>query len=371
MPAAEFPRGSASGDRAIADAIARWFAQNMRVLPWRLEPRDPWLSLMSEILLQQTQVARVAERFGAFAERFPTPAAMAARPIDDVLKLWSGLGYYRRARLLHSCAQAIVERHGGRVPDNAEELRALPGVGRYTAGAVASIAFNRREALVDGNVSRVLLRVHGVDRAVDGPGVQPWAWERAEDLANAATDVARYSEGIMELGATVCTPKAPRCDACPVHSRCRARTNGLVDRIPRPKSRPERTPLAITAVVVVDAKERVLLERRPDKGLWSGLWQPPCVERDAAAPLSLAKSLARLGMDSAVRVDGGSTVFDFATTHRAVRVRVWRARAESAARARGARGRGAKWMEADEIGEIGLGSAQRRMLLAAGLAGRG
>ena len=296
---------------------------------------------------------------------------MAERPIDDVLALWSGLGYYRRARLLHACAEAIVERHGGRVPDDAKLLNELPGVGRYTAGAVASIAFGKRQPLVDGNISRVLLRLHGIEKAVDSPGVQAWAWQRAENLARAAGDVARFSEGIMELGATVCTPKAPRCTNCPVRARCRAHQDGLVDRIPKPKARRQREPLAITAVVVIDAKERVLLERRQETGLWSGLWQPSCVERDAAVPLSLAKSLDQLGMDAGLRVARGSKTFEFATTHRAVRVRVWRANFGSASGWRGARGRSARWIEREEIADLPMGSVQRRMLAAAGFEIRG
>ena len=359
---AELPTASQADDRAMAGAIARWFAHHARPLPWRLSPRDPWLSLMSEILLQQTQAARVAERFDAFATRFPSPSAMASRPVDDVLELWSGLGYYRRARLLHACAKAIVEHHRGRVPESPEALRALPGVGRYTAGAVASIVFGRRDPLVDGNVSRVLLRLHGIDQAVDDPGVQPWAWRRAESLAQVARNVPRFSEGIMELGAVVCTPKAPSCERCPLRTRCVAHQKGLVDRIPKPKSRMPRSPLSLTAIVVSDALGRVLLEQRPEGGLWGGLWQPPCVERDAAAPMGLAKSLVALGLHRFVRPRGSFRELTAMTSHRAVRVRVWRAMALEPPSASRARGRMARWYATDEIAELALGSIQRRML---------
>ncbi|UYV12600.1 MAG: A/G-specific adenine glycosylase [Phycisphaera sp.] len=369
---ADLPPGEPGKDRVISRAIAQWFEANARPLPWRLSPRDPWLSLMSEIMLQQTQVARVAERFDAFSARFPTPAAMARASVDDVLAMWSGLGYYRRARMLHACASAIVERHAGSVPDDVDQLHALPGVGRYTAGAVASIAFDKPEPLVDGNVSRVLLRLHGVDQPADGSGVQAWAWERATDLARASSDhVASYSEGVMELGATVCTPRAPSCNACPASKHCRAHELGITDRIPRPKSRVARKPLAISAVVVVDRRGRVLLEPRPAGGLWGGLWQPPCVERHAATHPRLAKTLETLGFDGRVDVRGRSVGFEFATTHRAVTVRVWKAAAGHADRVRRARGGDATWIYEDSLGKLGLGSAQRRMLLAAGIASGG
>lgn len=369
---ADLPRGEPAQDRAITRAIARWFGKNARELPWRLSPRDPWLSLMSEIMLQQTQVARVAERFDAFAERFPTPTAMAGTPVDNVLAMWSGLGYYRRARMLHACASAVVERHGGRVPDDVQHLHALPGVGRYTAGAVASIAFGTPEPLVDGNVSRVLLRLHGIDQPADGPGVPAWTWERATEFAHAAgTNVAGYSEGVMELGAVVCTPRAPACGTCPASKYCRAHELGIADRIPRPKSRAARKPLAISAIVVTDRRGRVLLERRPAGGLWGGLWQPPCVERDSATPVSLARTLDRLGLAGLVGVEGRASRFEFATTHRAVTVRVWLATAFHAARVREPRGGGAAWYYEDSLDSLGLGSAQRRMLLAAGIASGG
>ncbi|MFI4883143.1 MAG: A/G-specific adenine glycosylase [Phycisphaerales bacterium JB064] len=368
----DLPAGEPKQDQAIARTIGQWFTANARELPWRTAPRDPWISLMSEIMLQQTQVARVAERFDAFVERFPTPAAMASRPLDDVLSLWSGLGYYRRARMLHACAEAIVERHGGAVPDDAAELHDLPGVGRYTAGAVASIAFGKPEPLVDGNVSRVLLRLHGVELAADSKGVQAWAWQRATDLARAAVDVPAYSEGIMELGATICTPRAPMCDLCPVRSACAARAMDAIDRIPRPKARGERTPLAISAIVVTDRSGRVLLEQRPSSGLWAGLWQPPCVERSANSPRSLPKTQDAVGLQEHVEVVGRPRSFSFATTHRNVKVRVWRAKTTRPRAVEGwrsdVRDRPTGWFSPAEIETLGLGSAQRRMLVSADIA---
>ncbi|GIW74936.1 MAG: A/G-specific adenine glycosylase [Phycisphaerales bacterium] len=307
---------SADQDAALTEAVTRWFARHARPLPWRRDPRDPWLTLMSEVMLQQTQAARVAERFERFARRYPTPQAMARLGLADVLARWSGLGYYRRARLLHECACAIVQRHGGTVPSDPAALADLPGIGRYTAGAVLAIAFGLPQPLVDGNVMRVLLRLHGDDRPPERPEVRRWAWSRAEALACAARDVAAFSEGLMELGATVCTPRSPACLRCPLADRCRARAMHATDRIPRPRTRPARSALALTAVVVHDEQGRVLLERRPAQGLWAGLWQPPCVEHTGTTPIGRLRALHALGLAQAVAVRPPSAAFTFATTHR-------------------------------------------------------
>lgn len=366
----DLPPGNTKQDRVVARRIGRWFTEHARSLPWRTTPRDPWLALMSEIMLQQTQAARVAERFPTFVREFPTPRAMASRPVDDVLALWSGLGYYRRARMLHGCATAIVQRHGGVVPGDAQSLRDLPGVGRYTAGAVASIAMGQREPLVDGNVSRVLLRLNGVERAVDEPAVQNWSWQRATGLAHAAEDVAAYSEGVMELGAIVCTPRAPACDRCPLSDRCVAFQRGIAESIPKPKTRAERQPLSVTAFVVSDGAGRVLLEQRPQSGLWAGLWQPPCVERAAASSLARAAALEQLALEGFVQPAGRSVTFDFLTTHRRVKVRLWRAIAldpNAVLQARTIEARmPVRWIERSEMDLLGLGSVQRRMLQLAG-----
>lgn len=365
----QLPAGTPQTDRQWARAVARWFSANARPLPWRTNPRDPWLSLMSEIMLQQTQAKRVAERFDAFAGRFPTPAAMARASVDDVLAMWSGLGYYRRARLLHACACDIAHRYAGRVPHDAGELRSLPGVGRYTAGAVASIAFGRPEAIVDGNVSRVLLRLHGVRQPADGPGVQAWAWQRAAHLARAAGgDVARTNEGLMELGATVCTPAAPACGDCPVRTGCVAFQERATGDIPAPKTRVVKKPLAISALVITDRRGRVLLEQRPPNGLWGGLWQPPCLERPGARHASLPRAASEMGLDGLIEATARPASFSFATTHRDVRIRVWAARATNARRALAARPRGARWVHLADLASLGLGAAQHRMLLAGGLA---
>lgn len=363
---AEFPGNSTTLDARLASEVAGWFGRHARPLPWRTTPRDPWLSLMSEILLQQTQAARVAERFDAFRRAFPTPAAMAGAPLDKVLALWSGLGYYRRAGMLHACAKAIVARHGGHVPEQPKALLALPGVGRYTAGAVASIVFGQPEPIVDGNVARVFLRIHGIERSPDEPSVQKWSWDRAAALAHAAgNQIQGYSEGVMELGATVCTPTAPNCDACPCSAFCTARQLGLTDRIPRPKTRPARKPLAMSAIVVFDRRGRVLLEQRPEKGLWAGLWQPPTLERHGVRPPAIGATMRELDLDGLVEVIGKPTRLEMATTHRTIIARVSSARAVNAGavlKRRSGHATNLCWVSPDEMEGFGLGSAQRRML---------
>jgi A/G-specific adenine glycosylase len=243
-------------------------------------------------MLQQTQVSRVAGRFEAFVERFPDVATLAAAPEQAVLAAWQGLGYYRRARNLHAAAKAVVERHRGEVPAGLDELRALPGVGAYTAGAIASIGHGKVAAIVDTNVARVLLRIAGRPGSTSDPASMRWCWERAESLVRLAESPSRLNEGLMELGSTVCTSASPRCSTCPLRGRCVARREGTVDRIPAPKVKATRRPVHFHVVVCV-RQGRILLERRGEDGLWAGLWQPPTVE--SPTRLSPAEVARRLG----------------------------------------------------------------------------
>ncbi|MFM7260071.1 MAG: A/G-specific adenine glycosylase, partial [bacterium] len=270
---------------AVAERLTAWFRKSARELPWR-QRRDGYRALVSELMLQQTQVSRVVEKFEPFVRRFPTPAALAAAAEDEVLAAWQGLGYYRRARLLHAAAKAVVERHGGRVPEDPQALRALPGVGRYTAGAVSSIVFGAREPIVDGNVTRVFQRLEARRGSASDGDVQAWAWERADAFVAAAREPGVANEALMELGATVCTPAAPRCGACPLRAQCAAFAAGRMDEIPAPKKRVARKDLVFVTACVRRTDGAVLLEQRPTggrsggapSGLWAGLWQPPAVE---------------------------------------------------------------------------------------------
>lgn len=356
------------GTRAPSDALPAelpalvedWFAGSARDLPWR-RARSGYHALVSELMLQQTQVARVLERFRPFIERFPTPTALAAAPEDAVLAAWQGLGYYRRARLLHRAAKAVVERHGGEVPaDDHAALLALPGVGRYTAGAIASIVARVPAPIVDGNVARVFQRVAAREGSASDRGVVEWAWREAERFVQRAADPAAANEGLMELGATVCTPAAPKCGSCPLARECRARKEGRVDEIPAPKPRAARRDLVlVTARLVRAADGAVLLEQRPREGLWGGLWQPPaaeCADGREVAPRAAGELLA-LPETVALRPTGE---VPFQTTHRAVVFVVFEAGVRGAGAALARAGR--RWVAPDELGDFALSNAAKRVL---------
>lgn len=335
--------------RRVAMALTQWFERNARDLPWReidarLKRRDAYRSLVSEAMLQQTQVARVLEKYAAFIGRFPTVRHLARADEQAVLAAWSGLGYYRRARNLHLAAKMIVEEFGGEVPREVASLRRLPGVGRYTAGAVASMVFGDAEPIVDGNVRRVLLRVEGRDAK------EPWVWSRAERLVKAAARPGAMNEALMELGATVCTPANPRCGECPLAKMCVARREGTQGRIPKPAKAATRRDV-FHSVVVVRSRGRVLMEQRPEKGLWAGMWQAVTIERDdrAATRAEVVKSLRLKELALAER-------FDHMTSHRRVRFEVWSGRLSGVRPARG------EWVQERGTGALAMSNAQRRIL---------
>jgi len=339
-------------DKAIANAIERWFAANLRDLPWRTDPRDGYYALVSEAMLLQTQAARIAERFPVFIERFPAIEDLATASEEDVLAQWSGLGYYRRAKNLHRAAQQVVEQHGGIVPSDVDLLRALPGVGRYTAGSIASIAYNEPAPIVDGNVVRVLLRVEGQDLPPTETATMNLLWARAAALVEAADSPAHFNEGLMELGATVCTPKSPDCGACPVKRRCVARRERTQHDIPRPKPRAKQTTIHAASVVVRDSKGRLLIERRGDAGMWAGLWQAPTVETEGKAPTRAA--IAAIAPGGKPKKVGA---FEHLTTHRRFRFTIY----EAPAPAR--RGPDQRWASESQIAELALARPQMRILL--------
>ena len=338
---------------AITQGVATWFSTRARDLPWRTSPRDPWRSLVSEFMLQQTQVDRVCEKYEPFLARFPTPRDLAAAPMDDVLAAWAGLGYYRRARNLHAAACAIVEYFDGAVPADVNDLLTLPGIGRYTAGAIASMVHGRREPIVDGNVRRVLLRLEGQDLP-EGSPADRFAWEQAAALVACADDPAAFNEGLMELGAMVCTPRSPRCPECPVARVCRAHERGLQEDIPRPRRRPQRSALYCATVVRRDARGRIALRRRPDTGLWAGMWEAPTLER-GEAPWRGDEIAAWWGGP----VEALDVRLTHQTTHRIVHFEAWETHEGL--------GDGVEWRAASEVAEMGISNAQRRLLGMAGV----
>ncbi len=262
--------------------LLEWFdAHGRHDLPWQ-HPRTPYRVWLSEIMLQQTQVRVVVPYFERFVAALPDLPALAAAPLDDVLALWSGLGYYARARNLQAAAMACVELHGGDLPRGLEALVALPGIGRSTAGAILAQAWGDRHPILDGNVKRVLARLHAVDGWPGTPKVERRLWEIAESHLPHAR-MADYVQAQMDLGATVCTRHAPACLLCPVSDGCQALAQGRVAELPTPKPGKPLPQRDTTVLLAYDDAGRVLLQRRPPSGIWGSLWSLPGAEDAAEA----------------------------------------------------------------------------------------
>ncbi len=253
--------------------VLRWYDRHGRKdLPWQ-HPRSAYQVWLSEIMLQQTQVATVIPYFQRFLLRFPDIGTLAAAPLDEVLRHWAGLGYYARARNLHRAARLIVERHGGEFPRDFEAVQALPGIGRSTAGAILAQAFGQRHAILDGNVRRLLGRYHAVPGWPGEPRVAAQLWRHAETHLP-STRLADYTQALMDLGATVCA-RRPDCGRCPLRDDCRAHAQGRTTDYPQPRPRKAR-PLRTTHMLILECADgSVLLERRPARGIWGGLWSLP------------------------------------------------------------------------------------------------
>ena len=259
--------------------LLAWFRAHQRDLPWR-SSRDPYRIWVAEIMLQQTRIAAVMPYYDRFLEHFPTVESLAAAPQQEVLKLWSGLGYYSRARNLHSAAKQIVAEHTGKFPRGLEAALELPGIGVYTAAAVLSIAYDVPLAVLDGNVARVLARLHAIRGALRIPRTWRVLTEKADQLLahQAASD---WNQALMELGEVICTPKSPRCLVCPVMQSCRAYAEGITNEIPEPRRKRAPVAMTIAAVILLDAKDRTLLVRDPgahDDVLFSRMWQFPALQ---------------------------------------------------------------------------------------------
>ncbi|WP_152053680.1 A/G-specific adenine glycosylase [Tautonia marina] len=267
----------------VRRALLDWYDREGRAdLPWRRD-RDPYKVLVAEVMLVQTTVAAAGPFFERFLTRFPTPEALASADEADVLKAWEGLGYYRRARLLHQAARAIVEQHDGQVPGDPDALRRLPGVGRYIAGAVASIAFDLPEPILEANSQRVLARWLRWADDLRSPTSQTRLWQAAARLVP-PDDAGRFNQAIMDLGATVCTPRSPRCLACPVADACLARRHGLQDDLPKRSTPTPPLEVAETCVLAIDAQGRFLVVQRAAGSLWEGFWEFPTVHQSGVDP---------------------------------------------------------------------------------------
>jgi A/G-specific adenine glycosylase len=259
--------------------LLAWYDRHGRSLPWR-ESDDPYAIWVSEVMCQQTRVDTAIPYYHRFLERFPTPQALAAASEDEVLAAWSGLGYYRRARMLHAGVKELVERYGGELPEDPEARRGLPGVGRYTAGALGSIAFDLPEPIVDGNVARVLSRVFRIETTLGKAVTERALWSRAEELVQGPRP-GDFNQALMELGALICTPKAPSCDACPWANGCAAREAGIQESLPVPRKKKKPKAVSFTAVVATrgrGAAREVFLTKPSSGELFAGLWLVPMVE---------------------------------------------------------------------------------------------
>ncbi len=350
---------------ALRPPLLAWYDRQKRDLPWR-RTRDPYAIWLSEVMLQQTQVATVIPYWERFLARFPTVEALAGAPLEDVLAGWRGLGYYSRARNLHRAAQEVVARFGGRLPATAAALLTLPGFGRYTAGAVASIAFGEEAPLVDGNVARVLARLF----EVEGPPGDRAREARLWALAGALVKGERpgdFNQALMEHGATVCRPEAPLCLLCPVRAACLAFRHGRVDELPpaRVRAPPKRLTLALAVWAHGDT---LLFARRADAGLFGGLWELPAAEvaEDTPAPEAARRLSAALGVELTAEAMLGTVRRQL--THRALCLRLMRV----TGRPRPTRApafQELRWCTPAQAAELGMSTAMQRALDAALAAG--
>jgi len=284
-------------------ALLRFYDAERRELPWRAT-RDPYAIWVSEVMLQQTRVETVIPYFERFIARFPSAEALAGASEDEVMAEWSGLGYYRRARQLHAGAREVLERYGGQLPEAAEARRALPGIGRYTAGAIGSIAFDLPEPIVDGNVARVLCRYHAIDTPLGKAETERRLWSEAERLVQGPRP-GDLNQALMELGATICTPQGARCGSCPIAPGCQARRGDRVGELPTPRQRKAPAEQRWAAVVATSDRGREIWLERSTTALFGGLWGLPMRPRalgsdgalEAREALREAGLRARFGPD--------------------------------------------------------------------------
>ncbi|MFH1085789.1 MAG: A/G-specific adenine glycosylase [Chloroflexota bacterium] len=345
---------------AIAAVLLAWYDAERRALPWR-GSRDPYAIWVSEVMLQQTQVATVIPYYQRFTARFPTVQALAAATLDEVLTEWQGLGYYTRARHLHAAALAICAQHGGVLPAAPKALRGLPGIGAYTAAAILSIAYGQDVAAVDANVTRVICRLYDDGRDPKSGVGRQFVQAQAQALLPPGR-AGDFNQAMMDLGATVCLPQAPTCGCCPIRGYCQALAAGTQALRPAAATR-ERPPLRAMAAALIVRGERVLIVRRRPWGLLGGLWElPACTVVGAveAAPAALARGLAA---DLGLAIDVGQrlALVRHAYTHLRLAVEVFACKAEGEPAPAGAWDR-CHWLAADERGAYGLSSLTAKIL---------
>jgi A/G-specific adenine glycosylase len=335
--------------------VVQWQARHGRNdLPWQ-NTRDPYRVWLSEIMLQQTQVVTVLDYFPRFLNAFPDVASLAQASLDEVLGLWSGLGYYSRARNLHRCAVDVVAQHGGAFPSSAQLLQTLPGIGRSTAAAIASLCFSERVAILDGNVKRVLTRVLGFEADLASTANERKLWDEATVLlpeADLLVAMPRYTQGVMDLGATICTSKKPKCERCPVASGCEARKTGQVERFPVKTRKLKRSAQSIWMLQAQTESGAVCLSQRPTPGVWAGLYCLPLFDSREALETALPADLRGFLI--------GFPAFTHVLTHKDLHLHVVQLPLTDAAAAK----LGGAWFAAKDWMGLGLPAPIRKLLQA-------
>ncbi|MGE0199909.1 MAG: A/G-specific adenine glycosylase [Candidatus Melainabacteria bacterium] len=350
---------------AFAADLITWYQAHQRDLPWR-HTREPYAIWLSEIMLQQTQVTTVLDYYRRFLAQFPTIADLAAAPEDTVLKAWEGLGYYSRCRNLHKTARIVATDYQGHFPDTLAAVEALPGIGRSTAGAILTFAFGQRHPLLDGNVKRVLSRLYNIDSDITTSATNQRLWTLSEQLLADADDPWAFNQGIMELGATVCLPREPRCLVCPVARHCTARAEGTqLERPVKPKRKP--SPHYTIGVGVIwhpdPGNPRVLIQQRPADGLLGGLWEFPGGKQEAGEtlPETVARELKEeLGLS--VDVGPGILSVKHAYTHFKITLHAFHCHLPDGSESQPATALPWQWVHPDELNQFAFPKANKKVL---------
>lgn len=347
---------SREGERHVSRKLLAWYDRHRRNLPWRAAPgtaSDPYRVWLSEIMLQQTTTAAVVGYFTKFVERWPTVYDLGSSSLDDVLRLWAGLGYYARARNLHACAKAVAEKHGGRFPDREEELRKLPGIGAYTAAAIAAIAFGNRAAAVDGNVERVIARYFAID--IPLPDAKPLITSLALGLVSDDRP-GDFAQALMDLGATICTPKRANCLICPLSEGCAGLKRGIADHLPM-KAKKAALPVRRGVAFWIEHDGRVLIRRRPENGLLGGMMEFPSTPWGEHLPLDPV----RFAPVTAEWTPGAGRIAH-TFTHFHLELDIWRARMKAAPEV----APGARFVSLADLGREALPTVMRKIAAAVG-----
>jgi A/G-specific adenine glycosylase len=342
--------------QSFSSLLLTWYKSNARSLPWRGHP-DPYAVCISEIMLQQTRVETVIPYFLRWMERFPDIKRLAESSEQEVLNAWEGLGYYSRARSIFKTARLIVDQHGGRLPDNRAELQKLPGLGRYTAAAISSIAFGRDEVVLDGNVKRVLSRCFNISMPVDTPAGEKILWEKAEALLPHGR-AGDYNQAVMDLGAMLCTPRAPQCEKCPVAEICQAKSLGLQEKLPVVTEK-KPIPHYLVAAAVIKKNGVILIARRPSKGLLGGLWEFPGGKVETGESLEAAlKREIREELGAEIEVGGELGTYKHAYTHFRVTLHAFSV-SLAGEEPKALEASELRWVQATELGDFPMGKIDR------------